>query len=38
MTARDGREVLYVVVPGNVGGPDTLSRVLDALNVRVMAT
>jgi uncharacterized protein YgbK (DUF1537 family) len=37
MRARDGRDVLYVVVPGNVGGPDTLSRVLDALDVRVPA-
>jgi uncharacterized protein YgbK (DUF1537 family) len=35
MSARDGRDVLYVVVPGNVGGPDTLTRVLDALDVRV---
>lgn len=35
MSAHDGREVLYVVVPGNVGGPDTLTRVLDALDVRV---
>jgi len=34
MTARDGREVTYVVVPGNVGGPDTLTRVLDALAVQ----
>jgi uncharacterized protein YgbK (DUF1537 family) len=33
LVARDGREVLYVVVPGNVGGPDTLVRVLDALDV-----
>jgi uncharacterized protein YgbK (DUF1537 family) len=33
LVARDGREVLYVVVPGNVGGPDTLTRVLDALDV-----
>ena len=32
---RHGREVLYVVVPGNVGGPDTLARVLDALNIVV---
>jgi uncharacterized protein YgbK (DUF1537 family) len=32
-TVRDGRELLYVVVPGNVGGADTLSRVLDALAV-----
>jgi hypothetical protein len=37
MSARDGREVLYVVVPGNVGGPDTLTRVLEALDVRVPA-
>jgi hypothetical protein len=35
MSARDGRDLLYVVVPGNVGGPDTLTRVLDALDVRV---
>ena len=34
MSARDGREVLFVVVPGNVGGPDTLTRVLDALDVQ----
>lgn len=34
MTARDGRELLYVVVPGNVGEADTLVRVLDALNVK----
>lgn len=34
MSARDGREVIYVVVPGNVGGPDTLARVLDALDLR----
>ena len=32
-TAHDGRELLYVVVPGNVGAPDTLVRVLDALRV-----
>ncbi|MET1051282.1 MAG: four-carbon acid sugar kinase family protein [Mycetocola sp.] len=31
MTAVDGREILYVVVPGNVGGPDTLVEVLAAL-------
>lgn len=31
---RTGREVLFVVVPGNVGGPDTLTRVLDAVDVR----
>jgi uncharacterized protein YgbK (DUF1537 family) len=35
MSARDGRDVLYVVVPGNVGGTGTLTRVLDALDVRV---
>ena len=34
LTAHDGRELLYVVVPGNVGAPDTLVRVLDALRVR----
>ena len=34
MSARDGREMLYVVVPGNVGGPDTLIRVLDALDLQ----
>lgn len=33
MAARDGRDLIYVVVPGNVGGPDTLTRVLDALDV-----
>lgn len=33
MVAVDGREVLYVVVPGNVGEPDTLVRVLDALSL-----
>jgi uncharacterized protein YgbK (DUF1537 family) len=38
MSARDGREVLFVVVPGNVGGPDTLTRVLDALNLGVSAS
>jgi len=35
MSARDGREVLFIVVPGNVGGPDTLTRVLAALDGRV---
>jgi len=34
---RHGREVLYAVVPGNVGGPDTLTRVLDAFNIRLSA-
>jgi uncharacterized protein YgbK (DUF1537 family) len=33
MRAHDGRELLYVVVPGNVGAPDTLVRVLDSLRV-----
>ena len=37
LTAHDGRELLYVVVPGNVGAPDTLVRVLDALRVRAAA-
>jgi uncharacterized protein YgbK (DUF1537 family) len=31
LTAFDGHRVLYVVVPGNVGGPDTLMRVLAAV-------
>jgi uncharacterized protein YgbK (DUF1537 family) len=31
MTAIDGREILYVVVPGNVGDPDTLVDVLAAV-------
>lgn len=35
MSAHDGRDVVYVVAPGNVGGPDTITRVLDALDVRV---
>ena len=38
MEAHDGREMLYVVVPGNVGGPDTLTRVLDALNLQLSPT
>ena len=33
LRAHDGRELLYVVVPGNVGAPDTLVRVLDSLRV-----
>ncbi|NYD67575.1 four-carbon acid sugar kinase family protein [Agromyces atrinae] len=33
MTSYDGREILYVVVPGNVGEPDTLVRVLAALGL-----
>jgi len=36
MTAHDGRDLLYVVVPGNVGEPDTLVRVLEALNIRAI--
>jgi uncharacterized protein YgbK (DUF1537 family) len=31
MNAIDGREILYVVVPGNVGGPETLVDVLAAI-------
>jgi hypothetical protein len=31
LTAFDGHRVLYVVVPGNVGGADTLTRVLAAV-------
>jgi uncharacterized protein YgbK (DUF1537 family) len=33
LTAVDGREVLYVVVPGNVGGPDAITDVLSALGL-----
>jgi uncharacterized protein YgbK (DUF1537 family) len=33
LTASDGRERLYVVVPGNVGEEDALVRVLDALGL-----
>lgn len=31
MQAHDGHRVRYVVVPGNVGGPDTLIRVLETV-------
>lgn len=34
LNTHDGRELLYVVVPGNVGAPDTLVRVLDSLGLR----
>lgn len=33
LVAQDRRDVLFVVVPGNVGAPDTLARVFDALNM-----
>lgn len=33
LSARDGRELLYIVVPGNVGDQDTLVRVLEAVGV-----
>ncbi|WP_297408553.1 hypothetical protein [Naasia sp.] len=33
MPVYDGRTLLHVVVPGNVGGRDTLVDVLDALSV-----
>ncbi|AXH35644.1 hypothetical protein DVJ78_09725 [Humibacter sp. BT305] len=33
LTVADGRSLLYVVVPGNVGGPSTLLDVLTALRV-----
>lgn len=33
MTGRDGRSMRYVVVPGNVGGPDALVEVLAAVGV-----
>jgi len=32
LTAADDRELLYIVVPGNVGEPDTLERVLSSLS------
>ncbi|MGW4928241.1 four-carbon acid sugar kinase family protein [Agromyces sp. NPDC004153] len=38
MASRDGRELLYIVVPGNVGGPDTLVRVLDAVGARAVSS
>lgn len=38
MRAHDGRDILYVVVPGNVGDPDTLTRVLGALQLGRMVT
>jgi uncharacterized protein YgbK (DUF1537 family) len=31
LNASDGHRVLYVVVPGNVGGPETLVSILDAV-------
>ncbi|GAB3040299.1 four-carbon acid sugar kinase family protein [Parafrigoribacterium mesophilum] len=34
LRAFDGHRVLYVVVPGNVGGPDTLTDVLAAVGYR----
>lgn len=37
MTAHDDRELLYVIVPGNVGDRDTLVHVLEALNIRAMS-
>jgi uncharacterized protein YgbK (DUF1537 family) len=33
LRTRHGKQVLYVVVPGNVGGPETLVDILDALGV-----
>lgn len=33
LTAADDRDLLYVVVPGNVGEPDTLAKVLAAIPV-----
>jgi uncharacterized protein YgbK (DUF1537 family) len=37
LTAADGRELLYVVVPGNVGGPDAIVDVLNALGLSAPA-
>jgi uncharacterized protein YgbK (DUF1537 family) len=33
LAASDGRERLYVVVPGNVGGADAITDVLDAMGL-----
>ncbi|MBK0330574.1 four-carbon acid sugar kinase family protein [Brachybacterium sp. MASK1Z-5] len=33
LSARDGRELLYIVVPGNVGDQGTLVRVLEAVGI-----
>jgi len=33
LVAADDRELLYVVVPGNVGETNTLERVLSALSL-----
>jgi uncharacterized protein YgbK (DUF1537 family) len=33
LEARDGRELLYIVVPGNVGGRDTLVDALEAVGI-----
>jgi uncharacterized protein YgbK (DUF1537 family) len=33
LEARDGRDMLYIVVPGNVGGRDTLVHVLEAVGI-----
>jgi uncharacterized protein YgbK (DUF1537 family) len=38
LTAADGRELLYVVVPGNVGGPDAIVDVLSALGLSAPAS
>ncbi|GAA2236586.1 hypothetical protein N1031_10935 [Herbiconiux moechotypicola] len=37
VTAIDGRELLYVVVPGNVGSASTLVQVLEALGLQAPA-
>ena len=37
LTAADGRSLLYVVVPGNVGDPHTLVQVLEALGLHPTA-
>lgn len=33
LTARDGREPLHILVPGNVGDQDTLVKVLEAVGI-----
>lgn len=37
LRAHDGRELLYAVVPGNVGGPNTLVDVLSAVGAEAAA-
>jgi uncharacterized protein YgbK (DUF1537 family) len=38
LTAVDGRELLYLVVPGNVGGADAIVDVLEAVGLHAPAS